>query len=159
MNLKTRIITLFAGICLGTTAQANSMQFSIYTLDGNVSTYKLDDNPKIDVKEDHLIIFNNSIEVSFDFSNLQKLVYNSEVTGIESIHSIEDQPVLLLEGNYIKISPLQKEAQISIYDTKGMQIETKCLDANQHHVISISDLTQGLYIITLNKTTYKIMKK
>ena len=159
MKLKSKISHLLIGICFVMSAQANPMQFSIYTFDGNISTYKLDDNPKIEIKENQLIIFNKSIEVSFVFSNLQKLVYQSSLSNIDAVQNIEQQPVLFLEDNYIKILPLQKVAQISIYDMNGMLIDTKELEANQHHLISISDLTQGLYIISLNNTTYKILKK
>ena len=158
MNLKSKIFHSLIGICFVASAQANPMQFSIYTLDENVSTYKLDDSPKIEVKDDHIIIFNNSIEIKFDFANLQKLVYQSSSSNIDAIQKTL-QPVLFLDNNIININPLEKEAQIDIYDTKGILLKSSILEANQLHKISISNLNQGLYIININNTSYKFLKK
>lgn len=158
MNLKSKIFHSLIGICFVASAQANPMQFSIYTLDENVSTYKLDDSPKIEVKDDHIIIFNNSIEIKFDFANLQKLVYQSSSSNIDAIQKTL-QPVLFLDNNIININPLEKEAQIDIYDTKGILLKSSILEANQLHEISISNLNQGLYIININNTSYKFLKK
>ena len=163
MKLKHVILQFFIGMCFVASAQDvqdEPVQFSIYTNDGEVSTFKFEDNPKIEVKEGQMVVSFNSIEVSFDYSNLQKMVYQSSsdvTTGVASV--LDDQPVILLEGDEIKVNPLQKDAQISIYDTTGVLVESRNLKAGESHKISVADLSRGIYIITLNNTTYKILKK
>lgn len=159
MKLKSIIVHFLIGICLAISAQANSMQFSIFTHDGDISTYQLKDSPKIEVKEDCLIIYNNSIEISFEFSNLHKLIYQSSQSGVDISQNSEQRPILLLNDDYIVISPLQNDSQICIFDTKGILVESRNLSADQTHKVSISNLNSGLYIITLNNITYKILKK
>ncbi|MBR5551777.1 MAG: T9SS type A sorting domain-containing protein [Muribaculaceae bacterium] len=159
MNLKSIIVLFLIGIYLAISVHADTMQFSIYTHDGDISTYQLKDNPKIEVKKNYLIIYNKSIEISFQLSNLEKLIYQSSQSGVNLPQKMEKQSALILNDDDIIISPLQNDNQLCVYNTNGILLESRKIEANQSHKISISSLNSGLYIITLNNNTYKIWKK
>lgn len=81
------------------------------------------------------------------------------VTGIESF-SVEDKLYAVNQsGNVLSISGAKPNAKLQLYNSGGMLISTHPVDSKGCVNIPLNALIRGGYILKIDSTTIKIMRK
>ncbi len=94
----------------------------------------------------------------YSLPNLQKMYFGVN-TATETISEVNG---LTLYPNptrsTLNIGALQNSAKATVYNIQGKAIKSMVLD-NQNNAIDVSDLTSGVYILSINNQSYTFVKQ
>lgn len=153
-----RILTTSFFALLGVVSViAQSGTLIVTMTDGAQEKYQLSDKPLITIESDKLAIVYNCIKVNYDIAKVSDFKY----IDIASIESPEAENVLGFTYNNDMISfPTNQFArQITICNTEGIVVDSMKLDANEERCVNISNWNQGVYAVTINGVTTKVIKR
>lgn len=126
--------------------------------DGNEVEFALSDHPKITFSETEIWITCKGIEVSFDLDNFNYYwFYPTPNTGIIDLPS--DESLFSLEGESLLFPSLKANSTVTIYSTNGQLVFQKTVLQDGEYAFPISALQTGIYLINVNGSTYKFMKR
>lgn len=107
----------------------------IHQEDGDVVSFKLDENPVITIRNGNLFVNTNTQEFSTSLTKIKDYQLTDNTTSINSVS---------IEGT---------DRIIGIYTIDGKKMD---IDASQ---LNASSLGRGVYIIKTKNKTYKLLKK
>lgn len=107
----------------------------IHQEDGNLVSFKLDDNPVITIRNGDLFVNTDTQEFSTSLDKIKDYQLMDNTTSINSMS---------IEGT---------DKIIGIYTIDGKKMD---IDASQ---LNTSSLSRGVYIIKTKNKTYKLIKK
>ena len=118
-----------------------------------------DFEPTVTFGDNQLIITTNFMEVdTYDLSNIRKITYlYDDGSGINDI--VAEKAVMKFTGEDIVFTALKKGTDISVYAVNGMLMMKKNVADNGDCTLSLSGLSQGVYVINVSGQTFKIVKK
>lgn len=104
-----------------------------------------------------MILSTRNIEVSHDLEYLEQLTFeNNKNTSIKNID--KDNNLFDYNGEYINFSYLPPNSTIFVYSLTGYLLMHKDhLEGN--YTLPLSNFKNGIYLIKINNTPYKIIKK
>lgn len=155
MRIFSTIIALLCGVCL-VNASNSAMHLVVWGDDGAKVTYALSESPTILFSETTLTIEVRNAKIDYDLNNVDKITYEAiESSKIEELISDES----IVNGNFINVSAPSNDCLIAIYDVKGTLVYSRKIPKNEDYFFSLSDLSQGAYIVNINGKTYKLVRK
>lgn len=115
--------------------------------------------PTVTFSDNQLIVTTKYFDVEFyDLNMIRKITYKiDEGSGINDI--IADKPLMKFVGNDIEFTGVKAGDKISVFAINGIQIMDKKVAASGDFTLSLSNLSQGVYLININGRTFKIVKK
>ncbi len=125
-----------------------------------VNTLSFSDfEPNVTFSDGQLVITTKYFDVVFyDLSDIRKITYKyDEGSGINDI--IADKSLMQFVGNDIVFTTLKAGDRICVYAANGTQVMNKVVAGNGETLLSVSGLSQGIYMINVNGKTFKILKK
>ena len=130
----------------------------IWSKDGAKVAFALAEKPKITFTETDLVITTNIIEVNYLLDNLACLTYEtSSESGITDL--IIDKTVFKLKGDTLLFPCLKANNIISLYSVNGFLVFKRLVRSDGEYAFPLSKLNTGIYIVNVNGTSYKIMKR
>lgn len=130
----------------------------VWAKDGSSTICALKDLPIVSFTETDLLISSQSAEYIFPLENMSRLSYNYDESS--EIYDIKNEEKnIKINNNTIIFPSLKANNTISLFTANGTEIFKKLVSKNGSYSFSIDDLKPGVYLIKVNKSSYKIMKK
>lgn len=138
---------------------------SLYNLimwakDGSkIATYALAERPKVTFNENRFAVECTGVEIEYyELGELARFTYEKDSeTAVRNV--LKDSPVFKMNRDSILFSSLKEHSTISIYSINGSLVLRKTLQQAGEYTLPISNLTAGVYMINVNGSTFKIVKK
>lgn len=155
---KIILLLLLLTAAIGVSAQ-NAVV--LYMLDGtkNVVYIKSPDTnpsliPTITFDEGDMIISGDHV-LRVTMSDVKRYIYTNNPSGVDDVKKAE--PTLVFNGDVISVTNMPAGTPLEVYGINGSLVRSASLrgDAGQ---LSLEGLAEGVYIVKVGKTTYKILK-
>lgn len=132
--------------------------------DGQSVEFRLLDYPNITFDSDYTYIKSKTMTsaVSYAYSEIEKIVFSkSSESSVPSIEEDKNKLVFeYLDANTVLISGVEDANKyVRIYSTEGKAVQTDVQRDDNQVRISLSGLNSGVYIIKVDKYSFKIYKK
>lgn len=129
----------------------------VWKTDGSKVVYSLSEQPKTTFTSEGIVITTNTVSVTYPLTQIIKYTYEGIASGIESITN--DGGVMISQDGYnFRFSNLIENTLIQIYSVNGSLISTHKNEGKQI-TISLGDHANGVYIIKVGDTSYKVIKR
>ncbi len=149
-------ITLF--ISLTCAANKNANNLVLLTKDGTKAVFVLSEQPKVLFSGNTIIISNMGIESYYSLKDIACFYYEESVNTSANEINVHDK-LFRIDGESIVFSQLKANSKISIISPNGIILLQETVNKDGYYTFPLSGLTSGMYIISINGTTFKISKK
>lgn len=136
-------------------AWANIYTLVITTVGGQEQQIDLNDYPTITMNAGQLEI--KSKTATFDF-DLQKVADFKYVDADASVGNIESDQCVTLQGDRLIFRADNRDLTVSVCDMSGIVIFSKEMRVGEESIFSLSQLTNGVYVVNVNNTSFKIIR-
>lgn len=139
----------------GQTAFAQSL--TIWNRDNSaIKVINLKDEPLITISEESMQITTPELVLSYGIKEVHKFTYSDFETGISNKLSPVD---FYQEGLRIVLHNVRSKNGIALYGVNGMSIPINVEQQGDKYVISLDDLSSGVYLLNVDGKTTKILRK
>lgn len=155
---KKLLTTLLLIFCISVMADEPKSNLVVWAKDGTKVAYALNEEPIVTFTETDLVIIANGVEVNYSLDNMARITY--ETNEFNSIRDLKTNDMLFkLDGESLLFPFLSTNSTVSIYALNGILVFKKTVQAAGEYSFPLSYLNAGVYTITVNGLTYKIVKK
>ncbi|MBO4430469.1 MAG: T9SS type A sorting domain-containing protein [Bacteroidaceae bacterium] len=129
----------------------------IATLDGATMEYLIDKDTKVTIEKPNLVIETEGVVLSYELEKISQVRYGKMFmpTGIGRTKA--ETPPFKWEDETIFINHLPENTLIEVFTTNGKQVMNQQCSGDAQ--LSLKQFPTGVYLIKMNQTTYKILKK
>ena len=124
--------------------------------DGQQISFAFEEKPVITFSDNNLVITTASITLEYGIADIQKFFFSDSQTAVENV---KITPVLELDAYTVRIAGAKAGATVSLFGPDGKTLNSYKTDSEGSVSFSIAELPQGLYIISSDNLTCKILKK
>lgn len=129
--------------------------FVVCLSSGEQVNYSVAENPKVSHDGTNLVVTTSSTSVTYDVANVSKFTIE-ENTGIEDI--AQNSTGIVKKGDTLYLSGFDVNAPVVISDISGKCVYSANTDENGCLSIDLSDYTTGIYVVSANRFSCKIIK-
>lgn len=137
-----------------------SYNFVIWAKDGTkIAEYALMLKPKVTFDKNRFTVISDGVEIEyFELGNLARFTYEkSSGTAISSI--LTDETIFRFSGESIYFPSLKENSTISVFSLNGTPVFRKTVQQDGDYLFPIPNLNAGVYVVHVNGSTFKIIKK
>ena len=132
---------------------AQEYSYVVVTLtDGTSTTISLSEKPIVTIANGKLVIKTDMAATEFDRANVSRFNFIFDVSGIDGIESEAND--VYHDGDHLCFSNLPENSLIEIYATDGTLLKRET--ASGAYKISLSEISAGVYIVSVNGVSTKI---
>lgn len=153
--MKIKVITgLILLAALSFSARSEAYTLAVTTVDGQKQQIELNDYPKITMNGGRLVIKSKTATVDFDLQKVVdfKYVDAASVNGVVSGQSVTRQ------GDRLIFKAEDRDLAVSVCDMSGVVVFSRMIQAGDESVFSLSQLTAGVYVVSVNNVSFKIIR-
>lgn len=155
--MKKLILFLFL-LCFGLSIQAET-NLVVWTKDGSKVAFALSEKPQVTFSESSLMINSNTVSVSYDLKDMAKFTYeDSESQGIRNIEN-DKASSFKFDGEMLLFPSLKAGSSVFIHSLNGTLVFSRTIQAAGEYSFPLSHLGTGVYMVTVDGLTYKIVKR
>ena len=156
--MKAKLLALLLSFtCLSAMADEPKNQLVVWAKDGTKVAYALAEKPKVTFTETDLVIKAKGVEVNYSLENMARFTYESnENTAIRNLKT--DEVSFRLDGESLVFPSLSANSKVSLYSLNGAPVFNKTIRTAGEYSFPLSGLNAGVYVVTVNNLTYKIVK-
>ena len=130
----------------------------VWAKDGSKVAFALSKRPKVTFTETDLQITGKGIDANYPLEKMARFTY--EMVDITAIKDIKTEKVAFrFAGESLLFPALKANSTVSIYSLNGTLVFKKKVQADGEYSFPISNLNTGVYLISVNGLTYKIVKR
>ena len=158
VHLKTTFFLSLLLLGFGNIIKAQQVDIHavITKTDGSEQVYELSESDRISFPNDEiLVITQNGTDIQIPISEIRKVTFNEVLATAENKAEnigIFPNPA----DNSFTVSGINEVRQLKIYSIDGRLVKQETVGCGQS--IDISELTQGLYYVNINKQNFKLIK-
>ena len=155
--MKKIVLPLLIGLAVPLVSSA-STALIVHAKDGSKVSYILSERPRVSFSEDSLIITSEATVVNYPLTDMWKFTFSEEDedTGVNNIPA--DEASLSINSGVIVLSGCKEGSTARICTTGGTVVHNEKLSSDSW-TYPLSLLPSGIYLVTINGTTFKIAKK
>ena len=133
-------------------------QLIILSKDGTKIAYALTDKPKITFTDSNLVVSVNGLTANYSLVNLLGVTYSeSDATNISSVK--DDFPFFYMNGDKLMFNKVKREMVLFLYKIDGSLVLKKRISKDSDTIVSLSPIESGIYVLQINGTAFKIIKR
>ena len=133
---------------------------TILQKDGLSFSYAFDEKPVVTYSANSLILTSDQGSVEYPIAAIKKISFSdSEPSPITAVDEVSQKSEMEIENYTVSISGAKADATISLIGPDGKTLNSYKTDSEGNVSFSIADLPDGLYIISSDNLTCKILKK
>ena len=151
--MKKIALSLWVALCCITANAANDKSLFVTFNDGQKVEFALATTPEVTFGNDQMTIKTTQTTASYDLGKVTTFTYGSTTTGIKQV---ENSNKFALEGNRIIVDGTRN--QVSAFALDGKAVSLSPVIAGDKTIISLDNLTHGVYIIKINNKSIKIAR-
>ena len=145
-----KLILFLSLLCFGLSLQAET-NLVVWKKDGSKVAFALSEEPKVTFSENSLMINSTTVSVSYDLEDMAKFTYeDSESQGIKNIEN-DKESTFKFDGEMLLFPSLK--------NLGGVLVFARTIEAAGDYSFPISHLDKGVYVVSVDGLTYKIVKK
>ncbi len=163
---KTKLLVFFlffiGGLLLPSSALAQGdgarwqRTIIVSTLDGTTMEYLIDKNTKVRMEKPNLVIETEGATLSYDLEKMGQLRYGRRLVTDGISEAASDKP-FSFDNETLYFEQLPENSLIEVYTVDGKQTTSRlCSGSTQ---IPLRALSRGAYVVKVNNSTYKIVKR
>ena len=156
-KLLLLLLLLLLPICLSTMAEEYKTHLVVWAKDQSKVAYALDDEPKITFTETELVIESKTFKVSYPLEDMDRFTYESQSSGIKDLQT--EKETFQIEGESLIFPSLKANSSVALYSLNGTLILKKTIKEAGEYSFPLSNLMTGVYMVSVNGITYKVMKR
>lgn len=162
--LVRRVTVLIMALCMTSMVEAQSQRnvwcrtIIISTLDGATMEYLIDQHTKVKIDKPNLVIETEGVVLNYELDNMSQIRYGRRLvpSGMDS-NVIDNERPFKWENETMYFFRLPDDTLIEVFTTDGKQVMShRCSGDAQ---LSLRSLQGGMYLVKINETTYKILKR
>lgn len=152
------LLSLLLGFSIFAKAEDNPTNLVVWAKDGTKVAYALAEQPKVTFTETDLVITANGVEVNYTLENMARFTYeDNTLTAITNLQTNES--TFKLDGESLLFPALKANSTVSVYSLNGTLVFKKTVRQNGEYSFPLSSLNTGVYLVSVNGLTYKIVKR
>lgn len=135
-----------------------SHNMTIEKKDGTADIVRLNDHPIVTFDDENMTVSTPETVYSFLIDDIARIFY--DFYDRVDVLDIRTETVVY-DGDHICVYGLKKNSELTVTSIDGVLVRSLCLEADNpdSNKISIRDLSAGIYIISINSKSIKILKK
>lgn len=141
----------------------------VHTTGGHVDGYAFSDRPEVRISGQLFNVTAAGRTVAYPAGSIESFTIDDHYTtpGVatymdaprENMPVADDSPRLHLTPGTVNLSGLQPGTTVRVFDVSGRQAITTTVDADGSLSFSTETLRPGVYVVSIGKTTFKILRK
>ena len=153
-----KLILFLSLLCFGLSIQAET-SLVVWKKDGSKVAFALTEKPIVTFSETSLMINSSSVSVSYDLEDMAKFTY--EDPNEEGIKNIENdkESSFKFDGEMLLFPSLKAGSKVAIHNLGGVLVFSRTIEVAGDYSFPISHLDKGVYVVSVDGLTYKIVKK
>ena len=156
--MKKLLSIIMAFLPLLANAQEPKSYLVVWANDGSKVAYALAEKPKITFTETDMIITAEAVDVNYPLDNMLRFTYEAnDDTAIRDLKT--DKVSFKLDGESLLFMDLSPNSTVSLHTLNGESVFSKTVQTAGEYSFPLSNLTTGVYLVTVNGLTYKIVKR
>lgn len=157
--MKTKLLAMLLSLTfLSSMANESKTLLVVWAKDGTQIAYALAEKPKVTFTETDLVIKTDSVEVNYSLENMARFTYeNEETVPITNLQTGKNS--FKLAGESLLFPSLKANSTVSLYSLNGTLVLNKTVRTAGEYSFPLSGLNAGVYVVTVNGLTYKIVKR
>ena len=145
-------------LCFGLTLQAET-NLVVWKKDGSKVAFALTEKPIVTFSENSLMINSTTVSVNYDLEDMAKFTYeDSESQGIKNIEN-DKESSFKFDGEMLLFPSLKAGSKVAIHNLGGVLVFARTIEAAGDYSFPISHLDKGVYVVSVDGLTYKIVKR
>jgi len=155
---KELLLSLMLFFSLFAKAEEPATHLVVWAKDGTKVAYALAEKPKVTFTETDLVITANGVEVNYTLEKMARFTYeNDETVSITNLQTGKSS--FKLDGESLLFPALKANSTVSLYSLNGTLVFNKTIRTAGEYSFPLSGLNAGVYVVTVNGLTYKIVKR
>lgn len=135
-----------------------AQQLVITSKDGKTVIYAFNEEPKVSFTDTELVVTSKDATVSYPLSSMALITYKlGAATGITNIAT--DETTFRMDGSALVFPSLAAGSKVTVSTTAGAVVLSKKISTAGKYSFPLSELANGVYMVSVNGQTYKIVKK
>ena len=157
-TMRKSIISAFMAFLSFAAAQqasAASYTLAVTTTDGQPQRIELNEYPVITMTGGRLEIKSEATTLSFDLQSVADFKY---LDADASIGSIGQPQEVTRDGDNLIFKADAKPLSVLVSDISGLVVYSTTIAAGEESAFSLSQLAEGIYVVSVNNVSFKIIK-
>lgn len=162
--LVRRVTVLIMTLCMTSMVDAQSpgnvwcRTIIISTLDGATMEYLIDQHTKVRIEKPNLVIETEGVVLNYELDNMAQIRYGRQLvpSGMES-NAVDNERPFKWENETMYFFHLPDNTLIEVFTTDGKQVMSQRCSGDAQ--LPLRSLQDGVYLVKINETTYKILKR
>ena len=156
--MKKLLTILLLSFCISAIAEDEKTHLVVWAKDGTKVAYALNEKPKVTFTETDLIISTKGVEVNYALDNMDRFTYETDnSTAIRNLKT--DEVSFKQDGESLLFLNLGANSTIFLHTLNGTSVFSKTVSMAGEYSFPLSNLNAGVYLVTVNGLTYKILKR
>lgn len=156
--MKKLLLNILMFLPLTASAQELKSYLVVWAKDGTKVAYALSEKPKIAFSETDLVITTQGVDVNYPLDSMSRFTYEAnDETTIRNLKT--DKVSFKLDGESLLFMDLSPNSTVSLHTLNGESVFSKTVQTAGEYSFPLSNLTTGVYLVTVDGLTYKIVKR
>ena len=157
--MKKKILTtwLLLAFVMTIGAQDTTQRLVVWQKSGEKVYFDLTEEPRTSFRGGLLIISTNTMETSYQRSNILRYTYEGAFDGIDAVKTRDLTVMQSNDGITLKNVP--KGTPVRLYDSAGRLLDTKTSDGVSPVQFVLAGYAAGIYLVNMNDQTFKISRR
>ena len=153
---KKLIILMLAGLLWpAAEMSAQGQTLVLHHADGKTTEVELYTMPRIQMAADKMIITSQGVSQEFAKADVVRFTYKGFGTGISAV---QPETRYRVDEDRVTFYGINGTDRISVYNAGGVQIPVRLTTQGNDAVLSLAQLPQGVYLVTINGRTLKFIR-
>ena len=153
---KKLIILMLAGLLWpAAEMSAQGQTLVLHHADGKTTEVELYTMPRIQMAADKMIITSQDVSQEFAKADVVRFTYKGFGTGISAV---QPETRYRVDEDRVTFYGINGTDRISVYNAGGVQIPVRLTTQGNDAVLSLAQLPQGVYLVTINGRTLKFIR-
>ena len=155
MNQYRHIILVLL-MTFSLTAIAEEYNFVVWTKSGEQINYPISEKSKLTHNDDNFIVTTSTTTVEYPKADIKKFTLLIP-DGVDNIENSNTN--LFQQDNSLILSGFRNGSVVKIFNINGQLLTTEIINNEDAYIIDLSTLDKGIYIVSTESITYKIIRQ
>lgn len=151
--------SIFVVLLMASVTLYGQNTLTIHQKNGEKFSYGFEEKPLVVFSETEMIVKSTKVEVRYQIDELAKFTFDDKETDVESISENCGKATITLDEYFVSITGIKANSEVRLTTADGKQLHTYRSNDEGYVTFSIADLINGVYLISSDSLTVKIIKK
>jgi len=152
---ESSLVNVSASSHKGSSALTTRENLVVWCNDGSRTSFVLNDRPKVTIGDGVLRVVSGAASAEYSFSDVLKLTYEGVIEDAVPT-GIDDKPAISRTEEALVFTSDSGDLHVQIVNASGMTVRKFLARRGTVSTVPFSQLTPGVYIVRVNKFSYKI---